>query len=62
MKIRGDGDKEVYSFSGFIKDELGSSRESKIKCGEPLNIYLREDRAVDEVNHIHQQLFIYHSP
>jgi hypothetical protein len=47
-KIREDGDKEVYYFSGFIKDELGSSRESKIKCGEPLNIYLREDRAVVE--------------
>ncbi len=47
-KIREDGDKEVYSFSGFIKDELGSSRESKINCGEPLNIYLREDRAVVE--------------
>ncbi len=47
-KIREDGDQEVYSFSGFIKDELGSSRESKINCGEPLNIYLREDRAVVE--------------
>lgn len=47
-KIREDGDKEVYSFSGFIKDEFGSCRESKIKCGEPLNIYLREDRAVTE--------------
>ncbi|WP_022779893.1 DnaJ domain-containing protein [Butyrivibrio sp. AE3009] len=47
-KIREDGDKEVYYFSGFIKDELSSSRESKINCGEPLNIYLREDRAVVE--------------
>ena len=47
-KIREDGDKEVYYFSGFIKDELGSSRESKINCGEPLNIFLREDRAVVE--------------
>ena len=47
-KIREDGDREAYSFSGFIKDEPGSSRESKINCGEPLNIYLREDRAVIE--------------
>ena len=47
-KIREDGDKEVYYFSGFIKDELGSRRESKINCGEPLNIFLREDRAVVE--------------
>ena len=47
-KIREDGGKEVYSFGGFIKDETGSSRESKINCGEPLNIYLREDRAVVE--------------
>ena len=43
-----DPDREVYSFSGFIKNEIGSSRESKINCGEPLNIYLREDRAVVE--------------
>jgi len=50
--IREDGDREVYSFSGFIKDEPGTRRESKINCGEPLNIYLREDRAVVEVNHI----------
>ena len=47
-KIREDGDREVYSFSGFIKDEPGSSRKSKVNCGEPLNIYLREDRAVVE--------------
>ncbi|MDC7292519.1 DnaJ domain-containing protein [Butyrivibrio sp. DSM 10294] len=47
-KIREYGDKEVYYFSGFIKDELGSSCESKINCGEPLNSYLREDRAVVE--------------
>ncbi|MBP3781848.1 MAG: DnaJ domain-containing protein [Butyrivibrio sp.] len=46
--IREDGDREVYSFSGFIKDEPGTRRESKINCGEPLNIYLREDRAVVE--------------
>ena len=47
-KIREDGSMEVYSFSGFIKDELGGSREFRIKCGELLNIYLREDRAVVE--------------
>ena len=47
-RIREAGDREVYSFSGFIKDEPGSSRGSKINCGEPLNIYLREDRAVVE--------------
>ncbi len=47
-KIREDGDREIYSFSGFIKDELGSSREAKINCGEPLNIYLSDDRAVVE--------------
>ncbi len=47
-KIREDGDREVYSFSGFIKDEFASSRESRINCGELLNIYLREDRAVVE--------------
>ena len=47
-RIREDGDREVYSFSGFIKDELGSSREFKVNCGEPLNIYLRGDRAVVE--------------
>ena len=46
--IREDGDREVFSFSGFIKDDFGSSRESKLNCGEPLNIYLREDRAVVE--------------
>lgn len=46
--IREDDNMEVYSFSGFIKDESGTSRESRIKCGEPLKIYLREDRAVVE--------------
>ncbi|MCR5557813.1 MAG: J domain-containing protein [Butyrivibrio sp.] len=49
-KIREDGDREVYSFSGFIKDELGSRREAKINSGVPLNIYLRDDRAfVEEI-------------
>ena len=47
-KIREDGDLEIYSFSGFIKEELGSNCESKLNSGEPLNIYLREDRAVVE--------------
>ena len=47
-KVREDGDREVYSFSGFIKNDIGNSRESKINCGEPLSIYLREDRAVVE--------------
>ena len=47
-KIREDGNMEVYSFNGFINDELGCSREFRISCGEPLNIYLREDRAVVE--------------
>lgn len=46
--ISEDDNLEVYSFSGFIKDESGTSRESRINCGEPLKIYLREDRAVVE--------------
>jgi hypothetical protein len=46
--IREDDNLEVYSFSGFIKDESGTSRESGKNCGEPLKIYLREDRAVVE--------------
>lgn len=46
--IRKDDNLEVYSFSGFIKDEPGTSRESRINCGEPLKIHLREDRAVVE--------------
>lgn len=46
--IREDDNLEVYLFSGFIKDESGTSRESGINCGEPLKIYLREDRAVVE--------------
>ncbi len=47
-KVREDDNMEVYSFSGFIKDEFAGGRESRISCGEPLNIYLREDRAVVE--------------
>ena len=47
-KIHEDGNMEVFSFCGFIKDEIGSSYASRINCGEPLNIYLREDRAVVE--------------
>lgn len=46
--IREDDNMEVYSFSGFIKDESCTSRESGKNCGEPLKIYLREDRAVVE--------------
>ena len=46
--IRKDSDREVYSFSGFIKDVPGTRREPKINCGEPLNIYLLENRAVVE--------------
>jgi hypothetical protein len=47
-KIREDGNMEVYSFSGFIINEPRGSRGSGINCGEPLNIYLREGRAVVE--------------
>lgn len=47
-KIREDADMEVYSFNGFVKSEPVSSRRSGPDCGEPLNIYLREDRAVLE--------------
>lgn len=32
----------------FEKDAPGTRRESKINCGEPLNIYLLENRAVVE--------------
>ena len=46
--IRKDSDREVYSFSGFIKDVSGTRREPRINCGEPLNIYLLENRAVVE--------------
>ena len=53
-KIREDGDKEVYSFGGFIKDETSSRRESKINCGEPL-IHLK-------VLFIFSQFFLYPVP
>ena len=46
--IRQQGDCEVYSFSGFIKKEPGSSLGSAPSSATPLTIYLREDRAVVE--------------
>jgi hypothetical protein len=47
-KIRQQGDCEVYSFSGFIKKEPGSSLGSAPSSATPLTIYLRDDRAVVE--------------
>ena len=39
---------ETFSFIGFIKDTAADKRRSGVRTGEPLNIFLREDRAVVE--------------
>ena len=40
-KVGGDDKSEIFVFGGFVKDASATA-------GEPLNIYLREDRAVVE--------------
>ncbi|WP_155831493.1 J domain-containing protein [Butyrivibrio sp. LC3010] len=48
-KVREDEDKEVYLFYGFIKEEpLAGRGVSKQINNEPLNLFLRDDRAVAE--------------
>lgn len=47
-KVREDGDKEVFTFNGFVKENLSDPKASTATLGEPLNIFLREDRAVVE--------------
>lgn len=47
-KLRDDGEKEVFQFTGFISDEASNSKAAAINTDTPLNIYLREDRAVAE--------------
>ncbi len=47
-KIREDEGRELFSFNGFINDDLTTTPASKPRCDEPLNIYLRDDRAVVE--------------
>lgn len=46
--IRDDKEKEVFSFNGFIKNDTKNINASAPVIGEPLNIFLREDRAVVE--------------
>ncbi len=46
--VREDKDKEVYSFNGYIKNDSSDMKASAPIIGEPLNIFLREDRAVVE--------------
>ena len=41
-----DGDKEIFSFNGFIKENSLSQSVSGIHHGQPLGIFLREDRAI----------------
>ena len=41
-KVREDDENEVYTFNGFVKGN------ESVAIGEPLNIFLREDRAVVE--------------
>ncbi len=47
-KVREDGDKEVFTFNGFVKENLADPKVSALALGQPLNIFLREDRAVVE--------------
>jgi hypothetical protein len=48
-KISDDGKLETYSFSGYLKEDISQGiRISEKNIGEPLNIFLREDRAVVE--------------
>lgn len=47
-KVKEDEISETFSFTGFIKETAAYNRKSKVRIGEPLNIFLREDRAVAE--------------
>lgn len=47
-KVREDGDVEVFTFNGFVKENPSDLKVSAPTIGEPLNIFLREDRAVVE--------------
>jgi curved DNA-binding protein CbpA len=47
-KVREDGDVEVFTFNGFVKENYSDLKASAPIIGEPLNIFLREDRAVVE--------------
>ena len=47
-KVREVGDKEVFAFNGFVKENHADPKASIRVIGEPLNIFLREDRAVIE--------------
>ncbi len=47
-KVREDSDKEVFTFNGFVKEDPADQKASAPNIGEPLNIFLREDRAVVE--------------
>ena len=47
-KVREEGEKEVFAFNGFVKDNPADPKVSPSTIGEPLNIFLREDRAVVE--------------
>lgn len=47
-KVREDRDIEVFTFNGFVKETKADSKASAPTIGEPLNIFLREDRAVVE--------------
>ncbi|ADL35437.1 DnaJ-like protein [Butyrivibrio proteoclasticus B316] len=47
-KVREDGDVEVFTFNGFVKENYSDLKASVPIIGEPLNIFLRENRAVVE--------------
>ncbi len=47
-KVREDADEEVFAFSGFVKENPADLRSTSVHIGEPLNIFLREDRAIVE--------------
>jgi hypothetical protein len=47
-KVNGDVDVEVFTFNGFVKEKPEDLKVSAPIIGEPLNIFLREDRAVVE--------------
>ena len=47
-KVNEDEAGETFSFNGFIKGTSEDKRRSEVRTVEPLNIFLREDRAVVE--------------
>ncbi len=47
-KVREDGNVEVFTFNGFVKENYSDLKASAPIIGELLNIFLREDRAVVE--------------